>query len=231
MNLSKLKTHKKTGKEIIFNQNGELEIDLNSFWSWSNSELLGNALRGVLAEYIVSIDIGCKADIREEWDSYDLLSPEEIKVEVKSAAYLQSWEQDKYSAISFGIQPTRGWDAITKSYVNETKRQADVYVFCLLNHKDKATVNPMNLEQWTFYVLTASVLNKKIPRQKKIVLSSLLKLNPIEVKFGGIHEAIKYWPVMNRLLLFFVAQNINLFGAIKCIKTSLEGTRSIWKRQ
>jgi hypothetical protein len=54
-------------------------------------------LRGVLAEYIVSMDIKCPYQVREEWDAYDLITPEKVKVEVKSASYLQSWEQTKFS--------------------------------------------------------------------------------------------------------------------------------------
>ncbi len=106
MSLGKIETTKKSGKEKFMFNEQELNFDLNSFWSWSSSELLSNTLRGVLAEYIVSQDVGCKAQAREEWDAYDLPSPEGIKIEIKSSAYLQSWAQKKLSNISFSIQPT-----------------------------------------------------------------------------------------------------------------------------
>jgi hypothetical protein len=32
----------------------------------------------------------------------------------------------------------------------EIKRHADVYVFALLAHTDKATVDPLSLDQWRF---------------------------------------------------------------------------------
>lgn len=191
MHLGKVDTTKKSGEEKFLSNNGEEKFDLNSFWGWSCSELLGNTLRGVLSEYIVSKDVRCTAQIREEWDAYDLLSPEGIKIEIKSSSYLQSWAQKELTKIRFGIQPTYCWNPSNNEYSTEKKRQSDVYVFCILEHKDKATVNPLNIDQWAFYVLSTQTLNQKMPVQKTISLSSLLKLNPLQVKFGHIHNAIK----------------------------------------
>ena len=45
----------------------------------------------------------------------------------------------KLSKITFGIQPTVIW--LDNNQRSKTiKRQADIYVFCVLNHKDKKTV-------------------------------------------------------------------------------------------
>jgi hypothetical protein len=56
----------------------------------------------------------------------------------------------------------------------------------VLSIKDKATVDPLDLEQWEFYILPAAILNEKFPMQKTISLSSLLKLDPCHTKFEGI---------------------------------------------
>jgi len=181
----------KTGNEA-FHQDGESSgLNLLSFWQWSSSALLGNALRGVLAEYIVSVDVGCGSAHRVEWDAFDLLSPDGIRIEVKSSAYLQSWEQKALSKIIFGIQKTYGWDAACNQQKNVLERQADVYVFCVLSHKDKNTVDPLNLSQWDFYCLPSSVLNEKVGDQKTIALSSLITLNPVKCQFGSIGKTIK----------------------------------------
>jgi hypothetical protein len=63
-------------------------------------------------------------------------------------------------------------------------------VFCLLAHKDKTTVNPLDLSQWEFYVLNTKVLNDKVPLQKTISLSSLLKLNPAKANYGGLSRLL-----------------------------------------
>lgn len=190
MELGQIKTTKKSGSEPLHLDGKNTSHNLLSFWRWSSSEILGNGLRGVLAEYIVSIDINCPHETREEWDAFDLLTPENVKVEVKSASYLQSWEQKKYSSISFGIQPTVVWEA-NNARSKEAKRQADIYVFCLLSHKDQKTIDPLNLAQWEFYVLPTAILNEKCNQQKTITFSSLLKLEPIKCKFGEISGAIK----------------------------------------
>jgi hypothetical protein len=41
---------------------------------------------------------------------FDLTTPEGITVEVKSAAYVQSWHQHHLSAITFATPKTRVWD-------------------------------------------------------------------------------------------------------------------------
>ena len=184
--LKAIETVKKTGKEPFYTKSGDTSLNVLSFWQWSSSELLGNALRGVLAEFIVGSTIDTLDKPREEWDAYDLITKNGLKIEIKSSAYLQSWNQNELSKISFGIQPTVEWDSKTNLRAKESKRQSDIYIFCVLHHKDKNTVEPLNLSQWTFYILDTKVLNKKIPKQKTITLSSLLKLNPVQVEYENL---------------------------------------------
>ncbi|MCB1024606.1 MAG: hypothetical protein KDB79_09460 [Acidobacteria bacterium] len=190
MTLARIQVERKSGKERFIVNNIELQFDLNSFWQWSSSDLVSNALRGVLAEYIVAIAIDADLTVRTEWDSYDLLSPKGLKIEVKSASYIQTWRQERYSSISFGIQPTSKWNPETNRVENEIKRQADVYVFCLLTHKEKESIDPMNLDQWEFYILESKILNEKLCNQKTLSLGTLLRLKPIAVNFSQIRDAI-----------------------------------------
>jgi diguanylate cyclase (GGDEF)-like protein len=88
-----------------------------------------------------------------------MLSKEGISIEVKTSAYLQSWDQQSLSKISFDIQPIYGWDSVTNEYDAEKKRQSDVYVFCVLKHKDQATLNPLDLSQWDFYERSNRILH------------------------------------------------------------------------
>jgi hypothetical protein len=44
----------------------------------------------------------------------------------------------------------------------------------------------MNVGQWEFYVLPAAVLNDRLPSQKGISLSTLLRLEPARAAFGDI---------------------------------------------
>jgi hypothetical protein len=190
-NLSHLPIIRKTGNEVFHRSGQKTSFTLLDFWQWKDSDLIGNAERGVLAEFIVANALGVFAGVREAWNAYDLETPSGVKIEVKSAAYLQSWQQKNYSYICFNIRPTKSWNSRTNEFATEIMRQADLYIFCVLKHKDKSTLEPLNLDQWDFYVLPASALNKLSMTQKSIGLSALLKLNPSIVEYDGIAACVE----------------------------------------
>ncbi|MEH0471693.1 hypothetical protein QA943_23130 [Streptomyces sp. B21-097] len=164
---------------------------LGDFWSWAYSDLANNTMRGVLAEYLVAVALCAAIGTRTEWDTVDIRTPEKRRVEVKSAAYLQSWAQPRPSKIEFGIAPASGWDAQTGVTSAEVMRRSDVYVFCLLHHQDKQTLDPLDLDQWTFYVLPTRVLDERCPTQRSIRLSSLVeRLSPLRTDFAGLPKAV-----------------------------------------
>lgn len=61
-----------------------------------------------------------------------------------------------------------------------------IYCFCLLKHKDRKTINPLDTDQWEFYIVTTEFLNFHFGDQKKISLSKLLKNNVKSVKYQEI---------------------------------------------
>ena len=167
------------------------------FWERAYGDLLSNTNRGVLAEYIVAKALGIRDTKRVEWDQYDL-EIDGVKVEVKSAAYVQTWKQPQLSKIAFGIRPAKGWDARTNTYAASLGRSADVYVFCLLNGTDRQHVDPLDVEQWTFYVLPTSVLNRKVPVQSMIRLRPLIALDPHQCTYDELKAAIHAAAAVNR---------------------------------
>lgn len=186
-----IKISRKTGKESFHENGSPLGNSLLSFWQWSASDLIGNAMRGILAEYIVATAVGKAGGNRTEWDAYDIETDGGIRVEVKSGAYIQSWSQKKLSTIQFGIRPTRAWDLKNSSYSDEFVRQSDVYVFCVLEHKEQKTIDPLNVRQWYFYVVATNVLNKALGAQKTITLGKLKGLNPIAVSYRELSASIR----------------------------------------
>ena len=78
----------------------------------------------------------------------------------------------------------------TEHYCEECKRQADLYIFCLLKHKDRETINPLLLKQWVFYIVPTSFLNLNFNKQKRISLSKLQKNNIPELSFTEIKKYI-----------------------------------------
>jgi hypothetical protein len=164
-------------------------VDRHDFFDWAYSDLLANTTRGVLAEYIVAKALGILDRKRVEWDRYDLRLGT-IGIEVKSAAYVQSWKTTQPSTIAFDIGPKAGWDAETNTSAASAGRAAHVYVFCLLEGMDRNSVSPLDLTHWRFYVLPTSVLNREVPKQKTIRLGPLLKLGPTECTFDGLKDAV-----------------------------------------
>lgn len=176
-NLGEIKARPKNGNECLTNNGQKTEYKLLDFWRWSVSDILSNATRGRFAEFIVGTAVGLNPEnLRDEWDAYDLTPDEGIKIEVKSAAYIQSWSQKNFSTISFSIKPARYWDAATNMQRGDPKRHADIYVFCHLKHKDQTTIDPLKMEQWDFYVLPTFELNNYKRSQSSITLNSLKKL-------------------------------------------------------
>ena len=167
------------------------------FWRWIGSDLVGNTTRGLFAEYLVGLAVGAvtgeEADgVRDEWAAHDLVIPGGITIEVKSSAYLQSWWQEKETTPRFGIAPTQGWDSATGSYSKGKARHSHVYVFCLLGHRrEKARLDPLDLSQWSFYVLAAAVLDESVKEQKDIGVGPLMKLGAKEVSFDQIAAAVR----------------------------------------
>ena len=181
---------RKIGDENFHSDGRTFDFKLLNFWQWSASDLSNNALRGKLAEFLVAHALGVSNGVRVEWDAYDIKLPNGITIEVKSSSYLQSWLQHKPSTISFDIRPTRSWNSETKYYSNEPRRQAHLYVFCLLAHNEKTTLDPANLNQWQFYILQSRILDERFKTQKRLSLRSLLTLNPIKCTFHGLNKAI-----------------------------------------
>jgi len=189
-NLSSIPVVKKSWKEFFLLDGDNLPLQLRNFRERWFSNLSTNNLRGILAEYIVASAVWCSDKPREERDAYDLLTKDGIKVEVKSASYIQSREQKDYSNISFSIRPTKGWD---DEWNREqiVKRQSDIYVFCLLAHKSQETLNPIDLNQWEFYVVSTRLLNEQVGKQKSISLWKLSILSIKSVWYEKIYDEIK----------------------------------------
>ena len=175
MDFDAIEVKRLNGTEEFHHTGDGLGFTVRDFWSWSASDLVSNATRGILAEYIVGRAVGAEMVIRDEWGAYDLKTPGGIRIEVKSAAFLQSWSQKKLSPISFNYAKHYYWDPDKGEQVREAGRCSDVYVFALLAHTDKNTVNPLDLSQWEFYVVPTVWINTRERSQHSITLASLKK--------------------------------------------------------
>ncbi len=178
-----------SGKERFISSGGRLDKSILDFWSWAFSGISINAIRGTLADFIVAVALGVDAgSIREGWQPYDLITEEGIRVEVKSSSYLQSWDQKRLSKPVFSC----GRKNLDNTFEQDGKRirRADVYVFALLVEKDKRNLNPLDLDQWEYFVLSTEKLDAKLGDQKTLSIESLRNIRCSRVGFRDLKQAI-----------------------------------------
>ena len=178
-----------TGNEHFLYNGVPINRLLLDFWAWQASDLLSNTLRGALAEFIVAtaLDIDT-SDSRINFNEYDLLYGD-TRIEVKSAAYLQTWERDYFSRISFSIRQTHPASALLWSD-GDMDRRSEIYVFCLFASKDRETANPMMLEQWVFYVVKTADINSILGNQRTVSISTIKTLPHIECTYEDLKRAV-----------------------------------------
>ena len=188
-----------TGSECFRVQGEPTGFTLFDYWQWSGSDLLSNTLRGVIAEFLVAKALGVANTPRLEWGWYDLATSTGRKIEVKSAAYRQSWPQERPSDIRFDIAPAKWlWDpdTNTSTYYEKPVRASDAYVFCLLGSLESTDPNPLDIDQWTFYVIRTRDLDCEVGTQKTIGIQPLRTLvkrvtRRYEVGYGDLSTVIE----------------------------------------
>lgn len=190
----------KSGGEPLLFSNEHTGFTVLDFWRWSFSDLLDNVLRGSFCEFVVGAALGVDLSAgRTNWSSWDITFPyswkdsagehDMVRVEVKNSSYLQSWNEDKLSKISFGIAPKEVSDP-AQGVIGERKRQSDVYVFCHYKAKDRAVADPLILDDWDFYVVSTKVLDERCAGQNSIGLASLQSLSHIKTDYSGMKQAV-----------------------------------------
>lgn len=186
--LDEIKFEMKSGQEKFFSGNSSPSIGVLNFWQWSNSNLLTNITRGILAEFLVASALNLTKEPRIVWDNCDIIMKSGVRIEVKSAAKYQTWKQNKSSLITFTIKKKYEWNDETGEFSHKEFRPAEIYVFCMLRETE-----PLNLDNWDFYVLLTKDINERCGDQKTISLTSLKNRFPElrKLRFDELQLAIK----------------------------------------
>ena len=164
-------------------------FSVGNFWQWAYPDLQQNNIRGILAEFIVAKALNIPLSVRDTWDDYDLKTPDGIKIEIKSGAYLQSWGQAELSNIVFTGLCGQVWDAESRCRGGDAQFRADIYIFAVQIAKTHEEFNQLDLAQWEFYLLPQKVLQKR--GTKSMSLNALKKL--VEpVGFSDLGRSVNY---------------------------------------
>ncbi len=129
------------------------------FWRWAFSNVVDDRNRGSLAEFVVARLIGEAHHRRPQTTTYDVCANERVRIEVKSSAYVQAYKETD-TVPGFGglkVRPYR-YDDRGRVQYGDSDYQADVYVLALLSERDRQRFDPLDLSQWSFYVLTTAEL-------------------------------------------------------------------------
>jgi hypothetical protein len=92
---------------------------------------------------------------------------------VKSAAFLQSWQQNRPSRFVFDISLKKAWYADTNTSSSEPIRAADCYIFCLYPETDHENANILDIPSWQFFVLSKEAIDQEFKEQKTVSLKRL----------------------------------------------------------
>jgi hypothetical protein len=183
---------KLSGQEIFKNVGKDFSV--LDFWQYGFSNLNSNVLRGVLAEFLVEQALKNTDDItlRNPWGDFDV-EYKGKKIEVKRCSYLQDWDQNKLSTVKWSGLKAKGiyWnDAVATNDQKEASYKADIYVLALLHHKETETLDILDLDQWSFYVLTKDQLQDISNDGSSVSLSRVQKSVICPVIFKALKESI-----------------------------------------
>ena len=202
----RIPVRKLTGSEQ-FKNIGSKKFSVQEFWSYGFSNLNSNVLRGALAEFIVENALrgSDQIDVRNPWGDSDVIAPNGKKIEVKCCSYIQDWDQDDYSRVSWSGLKAKPlyWSSADRGSVSQnleerpTDYKSDIYILALFKHQDHATLDILNMDQWCFYILSKDKIKELSKNGNSISLIRLQKFDISPVSFAEISKMIAGIPALN----------------------------------
>ncbi len=190
---------KLTGNEQ-FKNIGNKKFSVLEFWQYGFSNLNSNVLRGAFAEFIVenALRTSEQIDVRNPWGDSDVIAPNGKNIEVKCCSYIQDWDQEDYSRISWsGLKAKPLFYASTDRSLVNTKLserpidyKSDIYILSLFKHQDHATLDILDMDQWCFWVLTKDRIKEITKDGNSVSLIKLQKFGVESIGFNDLNKAI-----------------------------------------
>lgn len=181
----KTATHFVGGPESINNKT------VCDFWQWSFSDLMQNTTRGILAEYIVATLLEIDDNVRNPWYPFDLQLTDGRTIEIKTMSLLQAWKQKQLSTPKIVLVPTRKWEPETGEMEKESSFNAEIYIVCYFKARDHKLANPLDLNQWDFFVFTKKHIIQVLNGRKSISLKTLEKKGIKPVKAQDLQKIVQ----------------------------------------
>ena len=178
-----------TGEEQFTFNGDSIGFTILDFWRFQHSNIWND--QEEVAEFIVAKTLGQNAPHNKNgWTLWDI-NYKGKRIEVKETGYYHSWRTDgKVSQQrTFGI--TKAYSRY-KDHHSEFKRQNDIYVFCLIIGETKDASNPLDLDNWRFWVVPTSTINRLCGDNKSISLGRVKRITGQEngVGYGQLRGEI-----------------------------------------
>ena len=170
-----------TGQEQFTLGGNSIGFSVLDFWAFQHSNIWD--VQEEIAEFIVAKALGQDMPYNKNgWTLWDM-NYREKRIEVKETGYYHSWRTDgKVSQQrTFGI--TKAYSRY-KDNSSEFKRQDDIYVFCLILGETREASNPLVLENWRFWVVPTSTINRLCGDNKTISLGRVKRITNQENGVG-----------------------------------------------
>lgn len=147
---------------------------LGDFWNWAFGDLCDDDIKGISAEWMVLKLLGIPSKRRISWANSDIITPDGVRIEVKSSSYWQSWKlldefgnprvpllhypiPSRKSGVTFAGLSAR--DAVNiPDPSTKSAFKSDIYVFAFQHEEEPELWNAIDLSQWEFYVLPVKKL-------------------------------------------------------------------------
>lgn len=167
---------KLTGNERFRYNGKDLDLNILEFWQYKFSEIYDR--QDEIAEYIVEKALGLKKSQNTEyWTLWDI-DYRGMRIEVKETAYFHSWDKPGEPR---SMQRSWGIGKAYSEYMDPTTekvRNNDIYVFCLITGFERKDANPLNLDNWEFYVVPTNLINRECGDNKTISLGRVRSFSP-----------------------------------------------------
>lgn len=166
----------------------EKQFKALDFWQWAFSDLVDNTTRGILGEFIVGKALGIDmTGVKYHWGICDLVQSDGTKIEVKTSAYMQTWNESKISNINFSGLKSKNVNGLDNG--DEERYNSDFYIFCIQTSKSHEEYDQFSLDQWMFKIVPREILARK--KVKSISLGSLQKIAPDTFDFKSLGEGLE----------------------------------------
>ena len=178
-----------TGNESFDLDGKPIGLKIQDFWRFKYSNIY--FLLESIAEFLVAKALGLYEPHNADWWTLYDIRYRDFRIEVKETSYYHPWNSNGVVSKqrTFGI--TMANSAYENfSSVNKHERQNDIYVFCLNKGNTREESNPLNLNNWDFYIVPTSLINRHCREQKTISLGRIKRLGFLPMPYDKIRAEV-----------------------------------------